>query len=126
MATRSVPESAAAPTGVARVRAERPALEFRLESGTGVFDYAPAPESPDHVRLAKRYELFVGGEWVKPKSKRYFDTINPATEAKLAEVAEAGEADVDAAVRAAEAAFRSTGRSSRAPSAASTSTASRG
>jgi aldehyde dehydrogenase (NAD+) len=101
MAPRTLPDSAAAPTGAARVRAERPALEF----GTGIFDYAPAPETPDHVRLAKRYELFVGGEWVKPKSKRYFDTVNPATEAKIAEVAEAGEADVDLAVRAAERAF---------------------
>jgi aldehyde dehydrogenase (NAD+) len=101
MAPKVLPESAAAPQGVARVRAERPALEF----ATGVFDYAPAPESSDHVRLAKRYDLFVGGKLVAPKSKRYFDTLNPATEEKLAEVAEAGEADVNAAVRAAETAF---------------------
>ena len=102
----ALPESKRAPEGVARVKAERPALEF----GTGVFEYAPAPESPDHVRLKPRYDLFVGGKFVapksRPKSKTYFDTHSPSTEAKLAEVAEAGEADVDAAVRAAEAAFR--------------------
>src|SRR5688572_26858500 len=85
-------------SGPARVKAERPILEF----GTGVFDYAPAPESADHVRLAKKYDLFIGGKWVAPKSGRYFDTWNPATEQKLAEVAEAGEADVEAAVKAAE------------------------
>jgi len=102
----TVRERRKAPRGVDRVHAERPAFEFRLESDTGVFDYAPAPESPDHVRLAKRYDLFVGGKWVAPKSKRYFATINPATEEPIAEIAEAGEADVDAAVRAAEAAFR--------------------
>jgi aldehyde dehydrogenase (NAD+) len=88
--------------GVARVKAERPALEF----GTGVFEYAPAPEATDHVRLEKRYGLYLNGEFTAPKSERWFDTINPATEEKLAEVAEAGEADVDAAVRAARAAFR--------------------
>src|SRR6187397_2764044 len=89
-------------SGPARVKAERPIFEF----GTGVFDYAPAPETADHVRLKKRYELFVGGKWVAPKSGRYFDTFNPATEAKIAEVAEAGDADVDAAVRAAEAGLK--------------------
>ncbi|MGE0640544.1 MAG: aldehyde dehydrogenase family protein [Thermoanaerobaculia bacterium] len=88
--------------GVARVRAERPVFEF----ATGVFDYAPAPEAADHVRLAKRYDLFYGGRWVAPRSGRYFATINPATEKKLADVAEAGEADVEAAMRAAEAGFR--------------------
>ena len=85
-----------------RVKAERPVFEF----GTGVFDYSPSPESTDHVRLAKRYELFIGGKFVAPKSGRYFDTINPATEGKIAEVAEAGEADVEAAVRAAESGFK--------------------
>jgi aldehyde dehydrogenase (NAD+) len=45
--------------------------------------------------------LFIGGEFVEPRSGRYFDTINPATEEKLAEVAEAGPEDVDVAVKAA-------------------------
>jgi aldehyde dehydrogenase (NAD+) len=89
-------------SGVARVKAERPVFEF----STGVFDYAPAPESADHVRLEKKYNLFLGGKWVAPKSGRYFDTINPATEEKIAEVAEAGEADVEAAVKAAEAGLK--------------------
>jgi len=71
-----------------------------------VWDYAPAPEPTDRVRLAKRYELFVGGAWVAPKSKRRFATVNPATEERLAEVAEAGAADVDTAVEAAERAHR--------------------
>ncbi len=86
---------------VARVQAERPALEFG-----SAWEYSPAPESTGHVRLQKRYDLFIGGKFVPPRSGRYFDTANPATEQKLAEVAEAGEADVDAAVRAAEAGAR--------------------
>jgi aldehyde dehydrogenase (NAD+) len=87
------------------VAAERPVLEFG-----GAWDYAPAPEATDHVKIDKRYGLFIGGEFVAPKSKKHFATINPSTEETLAEVAEAGAADVDAAVRAAEKAQRSWGK----------------
>ncbi|MBX2971962.1 MAG: aldehyde dehydrogenase family protein [Flavobacteriales bacterium] len=66
---------------------------------------APAPESADHVKINAQYELFINGKWVKPKSGKYFDTINPANEKKLARIAEAGEADVDAAVKAARRAY---------------------
>ena len=66
---------------------------------------APAPESTDHVRIDKQYELFINGKWVKPKSGKYFDTINPANEQKLARIAEANAADVDAAVKAARKAY---------------------
>ena len=43
--------------------------------------------------------------WQKPSSKKYFDTINPATEEKLSEVADANAADVDKAVNAARNAY---------------------
>ncbi|MEZ4761565.1 MAG: aldehyde dehydrogenase family protein, partial [Flavobacteriales bacterium] len=66
---------------------------------------APAPESTDHVKINAQYELFINGKWQKPKSGKYFDTINPANEKVLARVAEAGEADVDAAVKAARKAY---------------------
>src|SRR4051812_23376029 len=69
------------------------------------WSYAPAPEAKDHVRIEPRYELFIGGKWRAPESKTYFDTVNPATEEKLAEVAEAGERDVDLAVQAARSAY---------------------
>ncbi|HYT30806.1 MAG TPA: aldehyde dehydrogenase family protein, partial [Actinomycetota bacterium] len=45
--------------------------------------------------------LFIGGEFVEPRSGTWFDTISPSTEERLAEVAEAGPQDVDLAVRAA-------------------------
>ncbi len=64
------------------------------------WDYAPAPERVQ-VEIADRYGLFIGGRFVEPKSGQRFSTINPASEATLAEVAEAGEADVDAAVASA-------------------------
>ena len=78
--------------------------EHTLEFGKA-WDYAPAPEATDHVHLAKRYELFIGGKWVAPHSKTYFPTISPSTEKKLADIAEADAADVDAAVRAARHAY---------------------
>src|SRR5436190_22731311 len=65
------------------------------------WEYATAPESTDIVRLEDRYGLFIGGDFVEPKSGKYFQTINPATEETLAEVAEAGPEDVDLAVKAA-------------------------
>ena len=69
------------------------------------WEYAPAPESKDIVRLQDRYGLFIGGEFVEPKSGRWFPTIDPSNETVLAEVAEAGEEDVDVAVTAARSAY---------------------
>ncbi|HJS27408.1 MAG TPA: aldehyde dehydrogenase family protein [Actinomycetota bacterium] len=66
-----------------------------------MWEYADAPESTDIVRLEERYGLFIGGEFVEPKSGSWFPTIDPATEEQLAEVAEAGPEDVDLAVKAA-------------------------
>ncbi|MCW2985189.1 MAG: aldehyde dehydrogenase family protein [Conexibacter sp.] len=68
------------------------------------WEYAPAPESTDHVRLRDRYGLFIGGAFVEPSEGGYAATINPATEEPLAEVAQAGAADVERAVAAARAA----------------------
>lgn len=67
--------------------------------------YAPAPEATDHIRLQKQYELFINGKFIKPGSGKYFDTINPATEEKIASIAEANEKDVDTAVKAARSAY---------------------
>ncbi|WP_349294531.1 aldehyde dehydrogenase family protein [Baekduia alba] len=66
------------------------------------WDYSPAPESTDHVRLRDRYGLFIGGEFVEADA--YAPTINPATEEPLAEIAQASAADVARAVDAARAA----------------------
>jgi aldehyde dehydrogenase (NAD+) len=76
-----------------------------LEQGEPVWEYADAPESTDIVRLRDRYGLFIGGEFVEPKSGKWFETIDPATEQPLAQVAEAGPEDVDLAVRAARDAY---------------------
>jgi aldehyde dehydrogenase (NAD+) len=76
-----------------------------LEQREPVWEYADAPESTDIVRLEDRYGLFIGGEFVEPKSAEWFETIDPATEETLAEVAEAGAEDVDLAVGAARDAY---------------------
>ncbi|MGB0100223.1 MAG: aldehyde dehydrogenase family protein, partial [Nocardioides sp.] len=68
------------------------------------FEYAPAPESRSIVDIKPSYGLFVGGEFVDGRGSS-FKTISPATEEVLAEVAEADEADVDAAVKAARKAY---------------------
>jgi aldehyde dehydrogenase (NAD+) len=70
------------------------------------FEYAPAPESREIVRLEERYGLFIGGELVDPRSGEYQPTVNPATEEPLAEVAYAGPEDVDLAVTTARDAFQ--------------------
>jgi aldehyde dehydrogenase (NAD+) len=69
------------------------------------WEYAPAPESTDIVRLDDRYGLFIDGKFVEPKSGKRFTTINPATEEPLAEIAEAGAEDVGLAVDAARDAY---------------------
>ena len=69
------------------------------------FDYAPAPESRDIVDLRSSYGLFINGEFNTPAAGTVFKTVNPATEEVLAEISEAGDADVDRAVRAARAAY---------------------
>jgi aldehyde dehydrogenase (NAD+) len=72
------------------------------------WSYAPAPESKSAATINKQYDLFINGEWQKPSSGKYFDSINPANEEKLSEVAEASAADVDKAVNAARNAYEKT------------------
>lgn len=69
---------------------------------------SPAPESRATARIDPRYDLFINGKFEKPQSKKYFDTINPANEEKLSEIADANSTDVDKAVKAARAAYEKT------------------
>ncbi len=55
--------------------------------------------------LDNEYKLFIGGKWVPASDGGKFIAYCAATEEKLAECAEATEADVDAAVKAAQEAF---------------------
>jgi len=70
--------------------------------GTGAeWEYAPAPEARDIVSIRDEYGLFIGGDFVAPRSGEHFATVNPASEEPLASVAQAGTEDVDRAVAAA-------------------------
>ena len=53
-------------------------------------------------------KLLIGGQWVE--SAKTFDTINPATGEVITQIAAAGAAEVDAAVKAARQAFDATGK----------------
>ncbi len=70
------------------------------------FEYAPAPESRAIVQIRPSYGLFIDGGFVDPVDGGSLKTVNPATEEVLAEVAVAGEADVDRAVKAARRAYQ--------------------
>lgn len=58
-----------------------------------------------NAKLDERYDLYIGGQWVPASDGRTFTTTNPANGEVLAQCAEATKEDVDAAVRAAWAAF---------------------
>ncbi len=67
------------------------------------WDYAPAPESREIVRIDERYGHFVGGEWLEPRE--IYTTIAPASEEPLAEVGQATPEEVDGAIATAREAF---------------------
>ena len=57
------------------------------------------------LRLPEHRDAFYGGEWHKPKSGKYVDSINPGTGESLGPFADCGAEDIDAAVQAAKKAF---------------------
>ncbi len=69
-------------------------------------EYGPAPEDPREAlawldRRNRRFGHFIGGAWHSPVEGKYFDTTDPSTTEKLAEVAQGSTADIEAAVKAA-------------------------
>ena len=73
-------------------------------------EYGPAPEDPKEALAwldghRRRFSHFINGAWQAPSEGKYFDTADPSTGEKLADVAEGSAADVDAAVTAARAAL---------------------
>ncbi len=79
---------------------------FSLKFNDG-WKYDPAPESIDHISIAEQYGLFINGEFVNSEGSKYFKTINPSNGDTLSKISEANKKDVDKAVDAAKAAFKS-------------------
>jgi len=74
----------------AQLLALREETEDQLDGAlAGTLDVAPAAE-----RWAERYGLYIGGEQVAPRSRKWFATTSPSTEEHLADVALAGARDV--------------------------------
>ncbi len=86
---------------------DRAPASWGLGEGQAIpWDYAPAPEAREIVRLRERYGLFINGREVPAADGATFTSIDPSTEQPLAQVARATPADVDRAVRAARRAQR--------------------
>src|SRR5262245_12947335 len=69
-------------------------------------EYGPAPEDPKDALVwldghKRRFGHFIDGAWRDPAGDTFFETKDPATGEKIADVAQGSGADVDAAVRAA-------------------------
>ena len=52
----------------------------------------------------ERYDNFIGGQWVPPKSGKYFINTTPITGGEIGEIARSGPEDIEAALDAAHAA----------------------
>src|SRR5215472_16488308 len=63
----------------------------------------PQPLAP---RLPSHRDPYYAGQWQKPKSARYVESISPGTGEPLGKVVDGSAADVEAAIAAAKAAFR--------------------
>ncbi len=71
-----------------------------------LWEYSEAPESSANLEIKDKYELFIGGKFVKPSKDRYFKSLSPSTEKEITQFAEATQKDVDKAVKAARKAFK--------------------
>ncbi|MEP6808967.1 MAG: aldehyde dehydrogenase family protein [Chthoniobacterales bacterium] len=94
-----------APAEVIGREAALPPAERKLRFGER-WNYAPAPEAHNYIQLKPRYSHYISGKFVAPHSGKYFPSINPATEEQLAEIADGDAHDIDAAVKAARAAYK--------------------
>jgi len=74
-------------------------------SKLGSLAYDPAPESASIAKLKSSYGLFINGKFTDPSKHEQFETINPATEQRLASISQGSAADIDKAVKAARKAY---------------------
>jgi aldehyde dehydrogenase len=80
--------------------------------------YEAPGQSGSPVELQKRYENFIGGEWIAPTTGEYRDNLSPSTGEPFCEVAYSGAQDIELALDAAHAAKGDWGKRSPADRAA--------
>src|SRR5579883_996453 len=73
-------------------------------------EYGPAPEDPKETlgwldRHQRQFGHFINNRWVPPSGGQFFESNDPSTGERLANVAQGSTADIDAAVKAARAAL---------------------
>ena len=54
-----------------------------------IWNYTTANESKDHILLKEKYDLFINGKFVKSNSRKYFNSVNPATDEIIAKISKA-------------------------------------
>ncbi len=83
-------------------------LSELLKQKSLTYGAAPEAATPALDWIAEhdaKFGIFINGKFREPQSKEYFDTNNPATNKKLARIAQANKRDVDDAVKAARKAY---------------------
>src|SRR4029450_10011847 len=83
---------------------------LRPETSSVQYHAPPAAEDPLMYDFRK---FFINGAWVSPAGRRELDVINPATEQPIGKILLGTAEDVDAAVKAARAAFETFSQTSR-------------
>jgi aldehyde dehydrogenase (NAD+) len=73
-------------------------------------DYGPAPEDPKEALLwldahHRRFTHFINNQWRPPAENKFFETSDPSTTEKIADIAQGSAQDIAAAVQAARAAL---------------------
>ncbi|MCI1679897.1 MAG: aldehyde dehydrogenase [Ewingella americana] len=80
------------------------------------YDKTPHAVKPEEygfpLKLKKRYDNFIGGEWVAPAKGEYYSNLTPITGEALCEVASSSKDDIELALDAAHAAKGAWGKTS--------------
>jgi aldehyde dehydrogenase (NAD+) len=92
--------------GVTNKEATEKKMSSKVAEIFETMEYGPAPESDKAAKewIASRngkFAAFIGGKFVTPAKPGWFPAQNPATGAKLADIAQCGQKEVDDAVKAA-------------------------
>lgn len=92
--------------------ASRAALRTFSSSSSSLKRYADPNTEGANVHFKERYGNFINGEFIEPVDKSYFDAICPVTGNPYTKVPRSNKKDIDLAVKAAQEAFKTWGKTS--------------